>query len=211
MGATPVKDSKGHYTFKVQDGGGVPYNLGISKNKGTIALKFKPQSNGSLRYLLCSSSPNGGSLAVYVNTSNKLCLAFKDSSGIWKESIVLNKAISANTWYSMIVQWENASSGLKATLTIDDEVKNATVSGVKDFTGGKVIVGADFNNKNALNGEVEELYCSTEVDNLTELKQHYNKLKSGNYGYYKNWDEYVPLRGNSSSINGLRALTDKSK
>ncbi|WP_346877809.1 DUF6531 domain-containing protein, partial [Clostridium sp. UBA5712] len=211
LGATPVKDSKGHYTFKVQDGGGVPYNLGISKNKGTIALKFKPQSNGSLRYLLCSSSPNGGSLAVYVNTSNKLCLAFKDSSGIWKESIVLNKAISANTWYSMIAQWENTSSGLKATLTIDDEVKNATVSGVKDFTGGKVIVGADFNNKNALNGEVEELYCSTEVDNLTELKQHYNKLKSGNYGYYKNWDEYVPLRGNSSSINGLRALTDKSK
>ncbi len=211
LGATPVKDNKGHYTFKVQDGGGVPYNLGISKNKGTIALKFKPQSNGSLRYLLCSSSPNGGSLAVYVNTSNKLCLAFKDSSGIWKESIVLNKAISANTWYSMIVQWENTSSGLKATLTIDDEVKNATVSNVKDFTGGKVIVGADFNNKNALNGEVEELYCSTGVDNLTELKQHYNKLKSGNYGYYKNWDEYVPLRGNSSSINGLRALTDKSK
>lgn len=211
LGATPVKDSNGHYTFKVQDGGGIPYNLGLSKNKGTIALKFKPQSNGSLRYLLCSSSPSGGSLAVYVNTSNKLCLAFKDSSGIWKESIVLNKAISANTWYSMIAQWENTSSGLKATLAIDDEVKNTTVSSVKDFTGGKVIVGADFNNKNALNGEVEELYYSTELDNITELKAYYNKLKSGNYGYYKNWDEYIPLRGNSSSISGLRALQDKTK
>jgi len=211
MGAAPVKDSKGHYTFKIQDGGGILYNLGLSKNKGTMAMKFKTYSSGNLRYLLHSTSPNSGLFGLYITPSNKVCLAFKDSSGNWKEAIISDKAVNANTWYSTIVQWENTSSGLKASLIVDDEVKSTTVSSLRDFTGGKVMIGANYIREAALNGEVEELYCSTGVDNLTELKQHYNKLKSGNYGYYKNWDEYVPLRGNSSSINGLRALTDKSK
>ncbi|WP_346912599.1 DUF6531 domain-containing protein, partial [Clostridium sp.] len=211
MGATPVKDSKGHYTFKIQDGGGILYNLGLSKNKGTMAMKFKTYGSGTTRYLLHSTSPNSGLFGLYITPSNKVCLAFKDSSSNWKEAIISDKTVNANTWYSTIVQWENTSSGLKATLIVDDESKNATISSLRDFTGGKVMIGANYIREEALNGEVEELYCSTEADNLTELKQHYNKLKSGNYGYYKNWDEYVPLRGNSSSISGLRALHDKTK
>ncbi|MEG2018801.1 MAG: hypothetical protein RR128_10130, partial [Clostridium sp.] len=206
MGATPVKDSNGHYTFKVQDGGGISYNLGLSKNKGTMAMKFKTYSSGSPRYLLCSLSPNNVSLSVYITASNKLCLAFRDSSGIWKDEIISNATINANTWYSTIVQWENTASGLKATLTLDNEVKSITGISCKDFTGGKVVVGADFNSKNAINGEVEELYCSPELENLDTLKTHYTKLKNSTYGYLKGWDEYIPLRGNSSGINGLKAI-----
>jgi RHS repeat-associated protein len=207
-----IKDGSGHYTFKAQDGKAPLYNLGLSKNKGTISMKFKPYGSGTTRYILHTTSTNGGLLALYLNGSNKLCLAVRDSSTNWKEVITSTKSITQNNLYATTVQWENTKAGLKATLAVDDEVKSNTFTGgLLDFSGGFTTVGASQSNEDSLNGEIEELRCSSELEDIAKLKAHYNKVKTRSYGYYEDWDEYLPLRGNTSGINGLKAIKDKGK
>jgi YD repeat-containing protein len=207
-----IKDGSGHYTFKSQDGKALLYNLGLSKNKGTISMKFKPYGSGTTRYILHTTSTNGGLLALYLNGSNKLCLAVRDSSTNWKEVITSTKSITQNNLYATTVQWENTKAGLKATLAVDDEVKSNTFTGgLLDFSGGFTTVGASQSNEDSLNGEIEELRCSSELEDISKLKAHYNKVKTKSYGYYEDWDEYLPLRGNTSGVNGLKAIKDKGK
>lgn len=206
-----VQDSVGHYTYNAQNGKTIAYNLGLSKNKGTIALKFKPYSNGSTRYLSFTRTINDGILALYIDSNNKVVLAIRNKDTMWKTAIISDTTVTKNNWASAIVQWENTKDGIKFILSVNNEIKNAVVNDFIDFTGGTTYIGTSNKNDTALNGEIEEFRCSSELEDVSKLQSYYKELINGAYKFFENWDEYYPLRGNTSGINGTKALIDKGK
>ncbi|NLK96418.1 MAG: DNRLRE domain-containing protein [Clostridiales bacterium] len=206
-----VKDSTGHYTFNAQNGKTIAYNLGISKNKGTMALKFKPYSDGTVRYISFTRTINDGILVLYVNANNKVGLAIRNKDTIWKDVIISDTTVTKNNWASAIVQWKNTKDGIDLTLSVNSEIKNVVVKDFIDFSGGTTYIGTSYKNDTALNGEIEEFRCSSESEDISKLQSYYKELNNGTYKFFKHWDEYYPLRGNTSGINGTKAIVDKGK
>ncbi|MEG1254684.1 LamG-like jellyroll fold domain-containing protein [Clostridium sp.] len=208
LGATPVKDSKGYYTFKVQDGGGIPYNLGLSKNKGTMAMKFKTYSSGSPRYLLCSLSPNSGSLAVYITTGNKLCLAFKDSNKNWLDVLEYDTPIATGQWNMLTISWAKNSPSTTFNMYVNGNKKSKSlgISNYTDFSGPNIMIG-EYSSGHSLEGNLDELILSSKCYDDNTVKSMYTKGrgkavdKVGQNNYAYNNDRLLKVSSNSASYN----------
>ena len=176
--AKPVfsKDD-GKTVLQLQDasnGQSVEYNLGISKNSGTMGLWFKTTKTGTVRYILSNKGSADQILYMYLNSDDKLKLGIRDSAGNWNELLSSNSAVSPNQWYFAAVSWNVQGGNLNCSLYLNNSCTSKSTSNFKDFSNANTAVGSYLDGTNSINGCIEDLTYSPSTLDSTAITKLYN-------------------------------------
>ncbi|QGU95660.1 hypothetical protein GOM49_11680 [Clostridium bovifaecis] len=91
------------------------YDLGIKKDAGTMGVWFNTKDGTTTKYILASEG-NGALLSLYLDSSNKLNLAVRDSAGGWLTLITSTEAVTINTCNYGAFPWSLSGTTLNAKL-----------------------------------------------------------------------------------------------
>ncbi|QGU96054.1 hypothetical protein GOM49_13985 [Clostridium bovifaecis] len=161
----------------------VLYDLGIKQNQGTMGVWFNTKGGTTSRYILASEG-NGALLSIYLDSSNKLNLAVRDSAGGWLTLITSTEAVTINTWNYAALTWSLSGTTLNAKLYLNDKVYSGSTASFKDFTGVKTAVGGTILGTYQLNGQLEGLSSYNTALTSEEVSSIYSNRR-GNWISYK--------------------------
>ncbi|QGU96846.1 DNRLRE domain-containing protein [Clostridium bovifaecis] len=169
------------------------YDLGIKKDAGTMGVWFNTKGGTTTKYILASEG-NGALLSLYLDSSNKLNLAVRDSAGGWLTLVTSTEAVTINTWNYGAFTWSVSGTTLNAKLYLNDKVYSGSTTSFKDFTGVKTAVGGTISGTYQLNGQLEGL----SIYNTSLLDAEVNSIYKSGRG---NWINY--------KYDSLGRLTDR--
>ncbi|MBZ9686146.1 hypothetical protein G9F72_007350 [Clostridium estertheticum] len=153
--AVYAKDENGKTVLSSNGGTKTLYDLGLSKNAGTMSAWTKSTGSSTTRYLFTSQGSNSELLCAYIDTSNKVNVAVRDTLGAWKTVVTSTAAINTTDWNFIALEWKVIAGGLQCTLYLNGARYVNTAASYKDFTGVQTSVGSYIDGNYAVNGLVE--------------------------------------------------------
>ncbi|MCY6370630.1 RHS repeat domain-containing protein [Clostridium ganghwense] len=135
------------------------YDLGLTKDSGTMGVWFTIKSSGTTRYILASEGNDNAILSLYLDSNNKLNLAVRGKGGNWVTLKTSTDVVAVNTWNYAAFNWTVTDGSLSAKLYLNDKVYIPDIGDTtdfKDFTGATTAVGGHNSGSYQLNGQLEQ-------------------------------------------------------
>ncbi|KOA20845.1 tRNA nuclease WapA precursor [Clostridium homopropionicum DSM 5847] len=203
-------DENGKLVLKALDNYKLAYTLGLGISSGTMAAWVNPGTSATTRYILDSQfGGNSSMLTLYLDTSNKLNLAVRNSDGTWRTVITSTDTVTANTWNYIAFNWsKNESSILTFNLYLNDKVYSVAdinAATIKDFTGATTSLGMHDSGLYSINGLMDQFIYSGEALSQTDINS-IRDIGRGNYlglNSIKNSYTYENDKIKSVSHNGF--------
>ncbi|MGY0374140.1 DNRLRE domain-containing protein [Clostridium sp. JNZ J1-5] len=163
-----AEDENGNQVLKAVDNNKSVYSLGLGLNSGTMAAWIKPGTSATTRYVLDSQlSSNASMLSLYLDTSNKLNLAVRNTDGTWRTIITSTDTATNSAWNYAAFNWsKNANNILTFNLYLNDKVYTVTnidIATIKDFTGATTSLGMHNSGLYSINGLMDQFIYSKEA------------------------------------------------
>ncbi|MBZ9686140.1 DNRLRE domain-containing protein [Clostridium estertheticum] len=172
--AVYAKDENGKTVLSANGGTKTLYNLGLSKTAGTMSAWTKSTGSSTTRYLFTSQGSNSELLCAYIDTSNKVNVAVRDTLGAWETVVTSTAAINTTDWNFIALEWKVIAGGLQCTLYLNGASYVNTAASYKDFTGVQTSVGSYIDGNYAVNGLVDEYIYSNIALGSTSILNIYN-------------------------------------
>ncbi|MGY0374216.1 polymorphic toxin type 8 domain-containing protein [Clostridium sp. JNZ J1-5] len=162
------EDENGNQVLKAVDNNKLVYSLGLGLNSGTMATWIKPDTSATTRYVLDSQlSSNASMLSIYLDTSNKLNLAVRNTDGTWRTIITSTDTVTNIAWNYAAFNWsKDANNILTFNLYLNDKVYTVTnidAATIKDFTGATTSLGMHNSGLYSINGLMDQFIYSKEA------------------------------------------------
>ncbi|MBC8059686.1 MAG: DNRLRE domain-containing protein, partial [Clostridiaceae bacterium] len=191
-------DENGKSVLSAKDGQKLLYNLGLTKNSGTMSAWINTKTTGTTRYILTSEGANTQIIHLYL-AANKLNLAVRDSADNWKTLIQSTDDVNDNQWYFVAFNWQLIGSTLICKLYLNDKVYSGSTTNFKDFTGASTAVGSYTGGTNSINGLLDQFVYSKNTILDADILSSYQKGR-GNYLSKINTNSYTYQNDRISAI-----------
>ena len=153
------------------------YNLGLNKNAGTMSTWTKSGSSSTTRYLFASQGSNNEILHVYIDTSNKVNVAVRDSLDNWIVIVKSDASINTTAWNFIALEWKVTAQGLQCTLNLNGINKVGSAASYKNFTDAQTSIGSYIDGTYAVNGLVDEFIYSSIALGSEKIDDIYKKQR----------------------------------
>ncbi|WP_162920305.1 DNRLRE domain-containing protein [Clostridium fermenticellae] len=170
-------DEDGKSVLYAYPGTKVVYDLGISRNNGTMTAWANISSGGrGSRLIIANEGTDRNLLNVYVDDNNKLNLGIMDSSSNFKSVITTEEELIPNQWYFTAVVWAFDEVNLHCSLYLNGKAykKDVAAADFRDFTGVKTAVGSNISGDYILKGLVKRFsFTPKELTDPEVLKMYH--------------------------------------
>ena len=179
-----ANDENGKSVLRAIDNNRLIYSLGLGLNSGTMATWVKPGTSTTSRYILDSQGTSASILSMYLDTSNKLNLAVRNSDGTWNTVISAPDTVATGTWNYAAFTWsKDASNVLTFNLYLNDKVYTKTgiaAATIKNFAGATTSLGMHNNGAYSVNGLMDQFVYSGSALTQAEI----NTIRNAGRGNY---------------------------
>ena len=206
--AVYAKDENGKTVLYANGGTKTIYDLGLNKNAGTMSAWTKSTGSSGTRYVFFSMGSNNENLCVYIDTSNNVNVAVRNTSETFVKVVTSTTTINTTAWNFIALEWKVVEGGLQCTLYLNGNSYVNTAANYKDFTGGQTAIGSYVDGTCAINGLVDEyIYSNTDLGSTTILdiyntqRGKYLDSKTINNKYSYNNDRLSTVTQNGFNYN----------